>query len=63
MRNKVIAVRHIEKMDVCLTRIRHLLEGWYGSKTEMPIDEALKYVTEAQRAQEYLDDIVGLEDD
>jgi len=63
MRNKEVAVRHIEKLETCMERITYLLESWFGDKTERPINEALRYVKEAQRAQEYLNDIVGLEED
>ena len=63
MRNKEVAVRHIEKLDMCFDRITYLLEGWFNDKTERPVNEALRYVKEAQRAQEYLNDIIGLEED
>ena len=43
MRNKEVATRHIEKLDMCFDRITYLLESWYGDKTERPINEALKY--------------------
>ena len=33
MRNKEVAVRHIEKLDTCMERITYLLESWFGDKT------------------------------
>jgi len=63
MRNKAIAVRHVEKLENCHERMRHLLEAWFGDKTERPINEALRYLREAERASEYLNDVVGLEED
>ena len=63
MRNKEVAVRHIEKLETCIERMQYLLEGWFENKTEAPINEALRYLKEAQRTQEYLNDVVGLEED
>ena len=63
MRYKSQAGRHIEKLDTCIERMTYLLEGWFNDKTERPINEAIKYLKEAERASEYLSDVIELEED
>ena len=56
MRNKEVAVRHIEKLDTCFERITYLLESWFGDKTERPINEALRYVKEGHQVEIFCSD-------
>ena len=63
MIRKEIVTRHIEKLETCHTRIKKLLEDWYTNQNERQIDDSLQYVKECERATEYLNNIISLEDD
>lgn len=64
LRYKQQATRHIEKLEMCQSRMKQMLEGWFSSNgSEAPINEALRLLKECERTTEYLNDVVNLEED